>query len=220
MAGIPVEEIDGLLVDERLVLGALDCPVRYEVWREYAARGPQARLPLLFERAHDDTAPDVFQTAGNIERRLRELRSRPDARPPFPPSVRVSGVDQRPHEPQPDLRDAEVSPFGDWIHAELDLAEMTLGVLPLTSWAGALREVGASGTALAGLLVPPSEWEGVINRSAPASWLARLLTRLLGSIPTSSPSGGRRPGSSSSGSERRSATSRRATRPSAGTRPS
>lgn len=58
MAGIPPEEAERFLVKERIDYDATDCPVRYEVWREYALKGPQATPHLLLERAAERQDPD------------------------------------------------------------------------------------------------------------------------------------------------------------------
>ncbi|SDP58589.1 Subtilase family protein [Pedococcus dokdonensis] len=106
MAGIPPEEAERFLVTERIDYDATDCPVRYEVWREYALKGPQATPHLLLERAAERHDPDQLGDAHatnlgrstsdlalEVARRLTTARDNPLPPRQVQSSVRVTRRD-------------------------------------------------------------------------------------------------------------------------------
>jgi hypothetical protein len=182
MAGIPPEEAERFLVRERIDYDATDCPVRYEVWREYALNGPQARPHLLLERATERQAPgqssDAHATqtgmstsdlATEIARRLRRARARqPDVDQPQPRAVTISlqepGQPPRPFDEPPtddesgtESDELALPHFGDWIVIEPNLVELVMVVLPLTTWNPVLRAgLAQDERSLARIMEPPT----------------------------------------------------------------
>jgi hypothetical protein len=170
MPGMPAEQFDRVLPRDRMGAAAIHCPVRYDVWRQYGLRGPQARLGLLLER--NDGLHRV--SAARIALHLVELAEADavsrDQRPPLPWRVRTSPVPT----------DQFASLVGDWIQVDTDLGELVRLILPLTSWSDvAARLATTEVSVLTGWLNPRGDRPGEVQ----ATWLAQLLVRLWGRDP-------------------------------------
>jgi hypothetical protein len=200
LTGIPLEQLDQLLVVERFQLDAVDCPVRYDVWREFAIRGPDFRPSLLVERTDASRAPGTSQIATALTRRAEDARSwRERHKSPrfMPRELRVTyegGI--APSENNRGSTEGRTGAlaFGEWILAEADLFEVLTVLLPLTEWANVVAVLAEHDREeLARLLHPPSSAVASATEARVTvpqgddhdrrSWLARVLVRLWGFDP-------------------------------------
>lgn len=201
MASIPIAEVRRLLVAERVEYDATNCPIRFEVWREYALHGPQARPQLLLERAtrtasrpvregHHDT--DASAIAGEVDRRLSLLSRLPHdpARSTSEATVVISPPTPGSTSP-PEPRQYEPSAqFGEWLVVRVDLAELLAAILPLTDWAATLEAgLGMTSQELQAAITPPTvtgdgsavSQSGDGEASSPRlAWLFRVISRAWG----------------------------------------
>ena len=133
MAGISVEVFEHAYDTEGIV--AANSPVMYEVWREYAIRGPQARLRLLLRLAEDENSAYV---AESLRRRAEQLSAR------------------SPHDP--DEIPPVIGVIGEWVLIQTDLVQLVCIVLPLTHWGRPLEVVSSlAPSAIVDLLAPLDE---------------------------------------------------------------
>lgn len=196
------EKFERILPAERGDPDAHLCPVRREVWREFALRGPQARLDLLLQRfvrgALDEHDDDDIERSGDSEGRggnafqivenLRALHEA-DIGTPSTPSWRDRWVSVRPwftvkQPPPPIERDGfRALPIGDWVVATVDLADLVRVVLPLTPWGRDLAMLEARLSDAAAMEdfrtgAPPPE-----ARDRRWQWLADVVVRMWGLDP-------------------------------------
>ncbi len=131
MAGMPVELFERAYGASDAIVAA-ENPVMYEVWREFAIRGPQVRLRLLLRLVEDSNSAVVAN-------RLREGTER---------LGQSYGDGLRP----------SIGVIGEWLLIQADLVQLMCVVLPLTRWGHPLAVVSAlAPSAIVDLLAPLDE---------------------------------------------------------------
>jgi Subtilase family len=107
-------------------------PVRFDVWRAYAADGPMAPQPLILTRSEEQGMP----ASSLIARRMQE-------------AAHVTEEVAKAVEPLP------VGTIGEWVYASATLGQLIYCVLPFTRWNRHIQVLARlDETAVAHLLTP------------------------------------------------------------------
>jgi hypothetical protein len=183
MPGLPLEQFDRAFRPPSGVI--VDTPILYEVWREYAVKGPSHRQRLLLTLRDDDQTPPSSEIGRAIRRRAER----------YPPPSQ---------SPSP-----SIGVIGEWLWIRADLDQLILTVLPFTRWGKLLRILARlDDVAIMHLLTPLEELltSTTIDEPQPTpadtvtdgdvirveftgsdqealSWLVRLLARIYGFDP-------------------------------------
>ncbi len=209
MSGIPIREFERLFSGSDR-LEAVQCPVRFEVWKHFALWGPYARVDVLVERA---TSVGVArEIVGRLNKRLDQLAAAdvdPAKTTGLPPMARVrsaenvrtiqppntggvgspTGADAAPdREPDP-----KATVMGRWVLVSCDLRELIIAMMPGTSWEPVVKALTAiatpglrrvlTGTGSDDSEPQPDDASTSGDVSQKVSWIARLLARLWGYDP-------------------------------------
>ena len=170
MPGMPADQFERVLPRDRMGAAAIHCPIRYDVWRQYGLRGPQARLGLLLERNDGLNRVNARRIAGQLVALKAVDVGTGEQRLPW----RVRGRTSPAH------MDEFASLVADWIQVDADLGDLVRLILPLTSWSDvAARMATTDVRELTEWLNPRSDRPGELQ----GTWLAQLLVRLWGRDP-------------------------------------